>query len=167
MTGWQCHLIDVARIPCIDDHTSIKRICFQSLHKYFELINFSHSISSLDAIDSSQVIFFHHLFLGLFIMAIGDFLRITSLISYVTISFLEPFFAINTFDKSFQFYGQNSHRNFLRGQQREAVSHVMSDRSARDSMSSDSCSIVFFWRLQNLLDEIEVLGIDMCHGLYV
>ena len=98
-------------------------------------------------------------------MPIGDFLGITPFISYVTIAVLESFFAIDSFDESFKLYCQNSHRNFLCREQREAIGHIMSDRLAGDSMSADSCPVIFFGRFKNLLHEIEVLGIDMSHGL--
>gem|GEM_PF-6204770 len=60
-------------------------------------------------------------------MCVGDFPRIAPLVSYMTAPVLEPFLAIDSFDETLQFYRQNSHRNLLGREEREAISHIVPD----------------------------------------
>jgi len=45
----------------------------------------------------------------------------------MTAPVLEPFLAIDSFDETLQFYRQNSHRNLLGREEREAISHIVPD----------------------------------------
>lgn len=121
------------------------------------------SISSLYSVDPSEIIFLHHLFFRFLIMSISHLLGIAPFVPDMAITVLKSFFGINPFDKSFQLYCKNSHRDFLGRQQREAIRHIVSDRPASNRVGADSGSICFFWSFENFLNKIKVLSIDMGH----